>query len=422
MTILRTRDVDQWRIQALTLNDVNMLDDSGELDMAVLTVRNFAFGTPAPISTTLTYTPTDAEPIPVELSGTVTYSPDPERITIGSMNFSTDIAAGVCNIDAAPAGGAAPAATGTDDELIPLEIWRSYDWEGQCDLEHVSVEDQRFEGVTAALANNGGAGDNVLRIPEFFGGSATLNLSLDASNEPVRWTLTPDLKNVDSQQLMAWLDQRLQWIAPLAYGGTLTFEGNTPDELIASLSGETSFDGGQGAISVTKIKQPLLALATLLRKPEQISAWPDVWDYERFVGNWRIDKQHHNLDFALDNLTVTADGDYDAIADRMDMLAELTFATLPEGRMFEVNPLMMDLPIPVRCRGALENPKCRVDDKAAQRLVATVLTSEEGSAMRDKLDQKIDEEVPEEYRETARGLLDMLGGALQRNAQKEQKD
>jgi hypothetical protein len=101
----------------------------------------------------------------------------------------------------------------------------------------------------------------------------------------------------------------------------------------------------------------------------------------------------------------------------MNIRAELTFKTLPEGRMFEVNPLMMDLPIPVRCRGALENPKCRVDDKAAQRLLATVLTSEEGSAMREKLDQKIEEEVPEEYRDSARSLLDLLGGALQRNAQ-----
>jgi hypothetical protein len=212
---------------------------------------------------------------------------------------------------------------------------------------------------------------------------------------------------------MEWLDQRLQWVAPLAYAGTLELEGNTTDELVASLSGETSFDAGKGAISIGMIKQPLLAIATLLQEPEKISSWPDVWNYERLVGNWRVDKQHHIVELALDNLTVVADGDYDAATDDLDMLAELTFKTLPEGTMFEVNPLLMDLPIPVRCRGALESPNCRVDEKAAQRLVASMLTSREGSAMREKLNQKIEEKVPEEYRDAARSILDLLGDVLE---------
>ena len=140
------------------------------------------------------------------------------------------------------------------------------------------------------------------------------------------------------------------------------------------------------------------------------------------MGKWRVDKQHHNLDFALDNLSVVADGNYDASRNELDMLAQLTFKTLTEGRMFEVDPLLMDLPIPVRCRGALEDPQCRVDEKAAQQLVASVLTSKEGSAMRQKLDAKIEEQVPEEYREAARGLLDLLGGTLERNARESGQD
>lgn len=419
MTIIRTRDVNRWRIQALTMNGVTMADDSGQLDMTVLRVRDFAVGKPAPVNASLIYTPMDAEPIPLEFAALVTYRPDPELISIVEANFSTPMAAGVCNIEVTPATGGAPAPVAGADDLIPVDVWRGYDWQGRCDLEHLTGADQRFEGATVALANSGGAGEYVLRIPEFFGGSATLSLGIDASGEPIRWTLTPDLQGVDSQRLMTWLDQRLQWIAPLTYAGTLAFEGNTTNELIASVSGETSFDGGQGAISITKIKQPLLAVATLLGEPGKISGWPDVWDYERFVGSWRVDQQHHNLDFSLDNLTVLADGDYDAVHDELDILAVLTFQTLPEGRMFDVNPLLMDLPIPVRCRGALDDPKCRVDDKAARRLVASMLTSPEGSAMRDKLDAKIEEKVPEEYRDAARGLLDLLGDALQRNAQED---
>ena len=45
-------------------------------------------------------------------------------------------------------------------------------------------------------------------------------------------------------------------------------------------------------------------------------------------------------------------------------------------------------------------------------LVAAVLTSEQGSEVREKIDEAIEEKVPEEYREAARGLLDMLGESL----------
>jgi len=419
MTILRTRDVNQWRIQALTLNDVTMADDTGKLGVAELRVRDFAIGTPAPVNASLTYTPMGAKPIPLQVKAAVTYQPEPEHFTISDADFATDMAAGVCNLDASPVTGAKPAPAPKDGDLIPVEIWRGFDWQGQCDLERLTVEDQRFNNVTLQLANAGGAGENVLRIPEFFGGSAVLTLAVDAKSEPIRWTLKPDLKGVDSQQLTRWLDPKLHWIAPLAYGGTLQFQGNTPAELMASVSGETSFDGGQGAISITRIKEPLLAVAKTLRESDEISRWPDIWNYERLVGHWRVDRQHHNLDLALDNLTVAANGDYDVAKDQMDIVAELTFKTLSEGKMFDMSPLLMDLPIPVRCRGTIEDPKCAVDDKAAKQLAATMLTSKEGTPMREKLDAKIDKEVPEQYRDAARSLLDMLGGALDKDTKEQ---
>ena len=97
----------------------------------------------------------------------------------------------------------------------------------------------------------------------------------------------------------------------------------------------------------------------------------------------------------------------------MDMLAELQFTTLADGQMFDVNPLLMDLPIPIRCVGAANEPSCGLVADAAQRIVAKVLTSDENSALRAKLDEKIEEEVPEQYRDAARGLLDLLGNALE---------
>ena len=103
----------------------------------------------------------------------------------------------------------------------------------------------------------------------------------------------------------------------------------------------------------------------------------------------------------------------------LDMLAELQFTTLTEGQMFDVNPLLMDLPIPVRCVGSADAPTCRLVGDAAQRIVAKVLTSDENSALRAKIDEKIEEQVPEEYRDAARGLLDLLGGAIEKSTEEQ---
>ena len=53
-----------------------------------------------------------------------------------------------------------------------------------------------------------------------------------------------------------------------------------------------------------------------------------------------------------------------------------------------------------------------------QQMISKALIEGDQSGLRRKLEKKIDENVPEEYRETARGILDLLGRSLE----KEKKD
>jgi hypothetical protein len=184
------------------------------------------------------------------------------------------------------------------------------------------------------------------------------------------------------------------------------------------VKGRTQFDGGKGRIDIAQIKAPLQNLAILLNEGERIAKWPDLWPYERLIGDWSVNGKQHVLDFALDNLTARLNGEYDPLSDALDMKAQVQFVTLPDIKGFDVNPLLVDLPIPVNCRGTLESPECSLDAQAAQQVVAKVLASEQGRA---EIDRQIDEKVPEEYRETARGLLDMLGGSRKKESPPQQQ-
>lgn len=408
-SVIGNQDLEQWRVRSLVLKDLVMISDTDRTEIAHLKLTDFEPNTASPFESRLLVVSADEEPLPLNARGMITYLPASDQIQLTDTRFETDLTSGLCNLDATI--GTASSYVDPADSIIPVSVWRSYDWQGACTLDAIELEGERFENLELELSNTGGNSTTNLSIPEFFGGSATAKVDINAQRGPVAWRIEPDLNNVDSQALVGWLDQRLTWAAPLAYGGTVTMTGNTYEELITSVRGKTQFNGGKGSIDVTRIKQPLLALATLLREDEHIRKWPEIWEYERFVGDWSINGTQHAMDLALDNLTAAIAGSYDPLTDALDMQLDIVFEDNPNMHSFDVNPLLVGLPIPLRCRGTLDAPKCAVDQAAAQRIVASALASEQGSELRNKLEEKIDEDVPEEYRDAAKTLLDIFSNS-----------
>jgi|TARA_B100000315_G_scaffold189432_1_gene179254 hypothetical protein len=138
-----------------------------------------------------------------------------------------------------------------------------------------------------------------------------------------------------------------------------------------------------------------------------VDSWPNPWRYQKLIGDWQIDGEHHRLDFQLDNLHVRATGNYGIETDRLDLLAHLTIGNDPDLASFDANELLIGVPIPTRCTGKLAELTCEPDERASRKALAGALAGD--TELRRKLDEKIDEEVPEEYRDAARALLDLLG-------------
>jgi hypothetical protein len=405
-SVIANQDLNQWQIRSLELDELIVQTELDQTRIDYLKLNDFAFNQASPFETRLNYQASDAEVIPLDAHGQLVYRPDSDQIQLIDTRFETDLTSGLCNVDATI--GTASSYIDPVDAVIPISIWRSYDWQGTCVLDAIEMAGERFENLRLELSNQRGDSTTTLSIPEFFGGSATAKIDINAERDQVAWRIAPDLNEVDSQALVTWLDQRLTWVAPLAYGGAITMTGNTEEELIRSISGKTEFNGGKGTIDVSRIKQPLLALATLLREDQHIRKWPELWQYERFIGEWSVNGTQHAMDFALDNLTAAIAGVYDPLTDALDIQLDIVFEDNPGMHSFDVNPLLVGLPIPLRCRGTLEEPSCAVDQAAAQRIIASALTSEKGDELRDKIEEKIDEQVPEEYRDAAKNLLDIF--------------
>ena len=414
-------DINQWRVTTLSLSDTERTEGASKTIIETLTVDDFRPGQPAAFMLTAAHlSKPGTEPLAAVLEGLITYhSPadrTAQRVVLTDTAVDTAMASGLCQADIAEtANPPAMLPQAREQDLVPVAMLLSYDLSADCQLSALTLGKETFQDSTVNLTNIAGQTNILLNIRDFLGGKLVADIDIDAARKPIAWTIVPDMQGVDSQRLLAWTNQEMQWFAPLAFSSTIRMSGNSEPELANSVKATSEFDGGQGQLNVATIKQQLMRIAVLIRQTDELAAWPDVWNYQEFTGRWNVNGQAHDLKFAIDNMSVDANGKYAYLDDAMDMLLNVTVHEPPEGSPFTVNPLLQGTPIPVRCTGSSNEPQCRLEEKAVQKLVAQALTRGDESGLRRKLEQKIDEEVPEEDRDAARGLLEMLGRALEDN-------
>jgi AsmA protein len=304
---------------------------------------------------------------------------------------------------------AAPAATadpGLDAPILPLEQVRSIDWDGALLIERLVHDKVTFPNARVRTRNRKGRLDGTLDLPQFFGGTAHAAWNIDARKTPV-WTVKPKLENVDSTALLAWLDQKYTWAALLLGNADLTMTGNTPRELATTLKGNTQLDGGQGRLDIAAIKQQALAIAAIAGGVDKVNAWPDILSYKRLTSTWKVDGFRHDLKVLLDNLSITLDGTVDPFSEAMDVVASVKLLQGTPYQSFVLDPTLMNVDLPVRCKGTVSTPDCKPDPAGMRTLLTRVLTSD-SPEVKARVDKTIEEKVPEQYRDTARSLLDML--------------
>jgi len=414
-------DLDKWQVSELHLLDTVLVQDEATTTINRLQLLDFQINQPANFFLDASHKASaDEPPVAATLDGTVVYTPEtdakPLRITLTDTNVSADIVEGVCNADLTEVKNPPePLRPATDEDLLPLAVLLGYNIGAQCQLSKLTLDTETFHDATVEITNIDGLLNVMIDVKDFLGGTLLTDIDVDVTQNPIEWSVLPDINNVDSQRLIDWTDQNMQWIAPIAFNSSIKMRGNSQAELMNSVQAKSEFDGGQGQINIAKIKRQLMQIAMISGQASEVSQWPDLWDYENFTGLWRIDGPTHLLKFALDNMSVDAEGDIDYAADTLDMLAQVTVYEAPEASPFRVNSLLQGTPIPVRCTGPTADPKCRIEEGAAQNLVAKALQRGDESGLREKLDKKIEEEVPEEYRETARSILDLLGRSLEKN-------
>ncbi|NKC00671.1 MAG: hypothetical protein GKR90_19560 [Pseudomonadales bacterium] len=414
------QDVNKWKVSALQLTNTSITEDGNVTKITQLVLTDFTPGEPASLSIEGNHL-TAGEEIPIAgtLVGTITYQPatemSREAIKLTDTTITSDQLTAVCDIDALDNGSSPPEAGVSDEALLPVATLRGLDVIADCVMTELTVGTETFTGGDLKITNLTDNLNVFAEIKDFLGGSVITEIDVDLAAQPIRWRILPEVDGVDSKRLIDWTNRSVHWVAPLGLTGEITMQGNTEAELMNSISSDQVFDGGQGELDVSALKQQMAHLAAITRSSDSFAKWPDTWVYETFIGKLETRGQNQVLNIQLDNLFIDGEGIYDYTTDKINMLANVTFREAPEGSPYVVNPILQDTPLPMRCSGASQDIKCKLDNDATKTLIASALKSDSDTGLRRKLEKKIDEKVPEEYRDTARSLLDAIGRALDRD-------
>ena len=436
-----------WRIEAFQLMELR-----GERGASTMTehpgdqyaieqfwIRSIKPETAAPFFAKLRYRARDAQPVDMQLAGKLLLDGSQRKLQFDPAIVSGSMASGECKADIALRHITDISAPEVIDNSLPavlnVDLWRRSDWDLNCALAQLHLRGNTFENLTLVSNNLLGNSSSQLRLPTFFTGTAEINISIDASpsqslataNAP-RWVITPIFQNVASGPLLKWLQNTPDsnaaphpWQGPVSVSGRIETNGNNRPALVNNAKGELQLISNNGTLDMTQLKQnieqPRNALRPLIGDAKEIRDWPNSLEYLTLTGRWIPDQGIQRLTGRLDNVSLDATAHLeisptDPADDKLRATGTFTFESAQPPLSLAAPPILTDLPLPIVCDGSPTLPRCAMDAKAVQQILADVMQGRGPEGLSGKLNDIIDQNVPEQYQRAARGLLEILGHSI----------
>lgn len=310
-----------------------------------------------------------------------------------------------------------------ENELLP-QAWLSRA-QINGDLAIVSLVLGGLDFDSARMSLRGEEGIQRLSAFEagFYEGDISATGAIDARENVLDWQLTPSIERVQVAPLLEAISGDT---APLRgrfnMTGELVSQGNTRSALLGNLNGELDARVNDGAIFDINVSREMCEIVAQLEGEEVRRDWHTDTRFERFDATFAIRNgvvTSDDLTIELPGIAVAGDGEFD--------LNQMIFDTRASARVVDtadaacaVNPRLEQLPLPVRCEGAVSEARdqwCHFDREAFQSSLVGLLRSEAGSragealdeqlgGALDRLDEHLGEGVGQELRDGIQRLFD----------------
>ena len=271
-------------------------------------------------------------------------------------------------------------------EAVPLALLKSNAAEGHLQIRDLTVSRARMTDAALTLT----AGDGRLRLSPvsaaLYEGSLRSDIVVDVTGTIPHIKLNARLTNIQAEPLLNDVAGKAKLKGKGDVSADLTASGLTLASLKKQLNGNMSFRFQDGAIVGFNMGRFLRQLKSLKSNLSYTVSDREETDFAELSGNPVITRgvvRLDDLDGKSPALRIQGQGVLaNLIEDRIDYLAGVTVVETSKGQSGKSLSELNGITIPVRIRGALDNPGIEPDIQEAVRSLAR-------DQFRDQLDNKI---------------------------------
>ena len=303
---------------------------------------------------------------------------------------------------------AAPQPQRTNDIRLPFEALQSFNVLGSVAIESITANNLIIQDVNFFTNVEDGVLDIELQPTSLYGGSMQGLLRVDGGGGYAP-TLTTQL-TLYQLSIMEFLPtiSRLNTVTGrIEVDASFAATGSSTNELLDTLNGSTTFAISDNTVDIGLIKQVFTEITALSPTGESIQQWPDVIQFGELGGYILMEggiTDSQEIKLRMDNFDISGTGGIDLAAGTFDYDLELALLGPPVAQTIPINELYHNVPWPVNCNARFNDEVsqyCRPDFSRAREIFTQLGTN----ALRNQLQDRFTDQVPEELQDTARSIL-----------------
>ena len=325
-----------------------------------------------------------------------------------SEEIPTDeVTAGADNVAIEPTDTVTPAPPPAAGTPISSELLNSFNVIGSIAIESLLANEFQFTGINIFTNIEDGVLDVELQPVSAFEGSIAGNIRLDGRNEDAALSTQLSVSQLNVIDLAPSVSRLNSVTGNLDVEVDLSASGQNSNELMDSLTGSTTFAITENSVDIGVIKQVFTAISALSPTGSTIEQWPDVIRFAELGGFILFNgglTENQQINLRMDNFDISGTGGIDPMQQNFDYDLLFTILGEPYLQTISVDELYHDVSWPVECAANFAdevNQYCRPDFTQVREIFTQLGTN----AVRNRLNEAITDQLPEEVRDGARGLL-----------------
>ena len=293
---------------------------------------------------------------------------------------------------------------------LPLELISSISLLGGISVESVTINDIPLQDVKVFTNIEDGVLDIEVPPISLFEGSTQGTIRLSTRGGAPELEVTQTISKANLSELSPLVTRFSAVSGFLQAESSFTATGYTVEEMLDSLSGNSAFSITDNSVDIGVIKQVFTAIAALSPNGEAIQQWPDVIRFSDMSGYMILEDGLTSLQevrLRMDNFDISGSGRIDPDARNFDYDLLFTVLGAPYTQTIPIDVLYHNVPWPVDCSAAFADDVaryCRADFTRVRDIFSQI----GANALHHELQDIITDQVPEQFRDSARTLLRSL--------------